>query len=451
MSTVTRSIRIQTEIPGPRSREIVARRESALPNGVYKAHPIAVDRAEGALVTDVDGNTFIDFVGGIGVLNAGHCAPAVVAAIQEQAAKLIHMCSLVATYEPMVELAERINKLAPISGPVKTMFANSGAEAVENAVKIARVATGRTAIIAFDGAYHGRTLLTTTLTSKTSFKKGDGPFAPEIYRAPYPYEFQCQLCDAECSGNCFSRLESMLLTHVDAEKVAAIIIEPVQGEGGFIPVRPSYMQQLRALCDRIGALLIVDEVQCGFGRTGTLFAMEQMGCEPDILVSAKSIAAGMPLAAVTGRASMMDKVPVGGLGGTYSGNPLACVAAIEVIKALTGEGEAGGKPLMARAKQIGAAIRERGATWTRDLPFIGEVRGLGAMMAIEFVLDRQTRAPDPDRAARVIARCMENGLITMRAGLYTNCIRLLMPFTITDEQLQEGLDVLDAALRAEVG
>jgi 4-aminobutyrate aminotransferase / (S)-3-amino-2-methylpropionate transaminase / 5-aminovalerate transaminase len=447
MTIATRSIQIQTEIPGPRSRAIVARREEAMPNGVYKAHPIAVDHAEGALVTDVDGNTFIDFVGGIGVLNAGHCTPEVVAAIQEQASKLIHMCSLVASYEPMVELAERINKLVPISGPVKTMFANSGAEAVENAIKIARVATGRTAIIAFDGGYHGRTLLTTTLTSKTSFKKGDGPFAPEIYRAPYPYEFQCRLCEAECSGNCFLRLQDMLLTHVDAEKIAAIIIEPVQGEGGFIPVRPSYMQQLRELCTRIGALLITDEVQCGFGRTGTMFAMEQMGCEPDILVSAKSIAAGMPLAAVSGRASIMDKVPVGGLGGTYSGNPLACVAANEVIKALTGEH--GQEPLINRAKQIGAAIRNRGAAWAHDLPFIGEVRGLGAMMAIEFVADRETRTPDPDRAARVITRCLQGGLITMRAGLYTNCIRLLMPFTITNDQLEEGLDVLDAALRAE--
>ncbi|MDZ4720410.1 MAG: aspartate aminotransferase family protein [Roseiflexaceae bacterium] len=448
MDTATRSIQIQTAIPGPRSQAIGARREAAIPQGVYKAHPIAVERADGALVTDVDGNTFIDFVGGIGVLNIGHCAPEVVAAIQEQAAKLIHMCSLVATYEPMVDLAERMNQLVPISGPIKTMFANSGAEAVENAIKIARVATGRSAIIAYDGAYHGRTLLTTTLTSKTSFKKGDGPFAPEIYRAPYPYEFQCNLCDAECSGNCFGRLEAMLLTHVEAEKVAAIIIEPVQGEGGFIPVRPAYMQQLRALCDRIGALLIADEVQCGFGRTGTLFAMEQMGCEPDILVSAKSIAAGMPLAAVTGRASVMDKVPVGGLGGTYSGNPLACVAAIEVIKSLTGEN--GRDPLMARANVIGAAIRQHGARWTDDLPFIGEVRGLGAMMAIEFVKDRQTREPDPDRAARVITKCLQNGLITMRAGLYTNCIRLLMPFTITDEQLQEGLDVLDTALRSEI-
>ncbi|GAB4129039.1 MAG: aspartate aminotransferase family protein [Roseiflexaceae bacterium] len=447
MDTATRSIRLATEIPGPRSREIIARREAAMPSGVYKAHPIAIERAEGALVTDVDGNTFIDFVGGIGVLNAGHTPPEVVAAIQEQTAKLIHICSLVATYEPLVDLAERLNALVPISGPKRTMFANSGAEAVENAIKIARVATGRTAIIAFDGAYHGRTLLTTTLTSKTSFKKGDGPFAPEIYRAPYPYEFQCKLCDAECSGNCFGRLEQMLLTHIDAEKIAAIIIEPVQGEGGFIPVRPSYMQQLRALCDRIGALLIADEVQCGFGRTGTLFAMEQMGCEPDILVSAKSIAAGMPLAAVTGRSSVMEKVPVGGLGGTYSGNPLACVAAIEVIKSLTGEG--GREPLLNRAKTIGAMIREYGSRWTNDLPFIGEVRGLGAMMAIEFVADRQTRTPDPDRAARVISRCLQQGLITMRAGLYTNCIRLLMPFTISDEQLQEGLDVLDAALRAE--
>jgi 4-aminobutyrate aminotransferase/(S)-3-amino-2-methylpropionate transaminase len=240
----------------------------------------------------------------------------------------------------------------------------------------------------------------------------------------------------------------MLLTHVDAEKVAAIIIEPVQGEGGFIPVRPAYMQQLRALCDRIGALLIADEVQCGFGRTGTMFAMAQLGCEPDILVSAKSIAAGMPLAAVSGRASIMDRVPVGGLGGTYSGNPLACVAAIEVIKSLTGEG--GRPPLVERAQAIGAAIRERGAVWARDLPFVGEVRGLGAMMAIEFVKDRETRAPDMDRAARVIARCLQAGLITMRAGLYTNCIRLLMPFVITDEQLDEGLDVLDAALRAEL-
>jgi 4-aminobutyrate aminotransferase/(S)-3-amino-2-methylpropionate transaminase len=441
------SIAIHTEIPGPRSREILARREAAMPSGVYKAHPIAVERADGALVTDVDGNIFIDFVGGIGVLNAGHCPPEVVAAIQEQAGKLIHMCSLVATYEPMVELAERLNELVPISGPTRTMFANSGAEAVENAIKIARVATGRSAIIAFEGGYHGRTLLTTTLTSKTSFKKGDGPFAPEIYRAPYPYEYQCRICDGECSGHYFEQLEGMLLTHIEAEKVAAIIIEPVQGEGGFIPVTPGYMQQVRGLCDRIGALLIADEVQCGFGRTGTLFAMEQMGCEPDILVSAKSIAAGMPLAAVTGREALMEKVPVGGLGGTYSGNPLACAAALEVIKSLLGSR---GKPgLMARARGIGKAIRIRGEAWINELDFVGEVRGMGAMMAIEFVKDQETRTPDPDRAARVIARCLQGGLLTMRAGLYTNCIRMLMPFAITDDQLHEGLDVLDAALRAE--
>lgn len=447
MTSVASSITRITEIPGPQSRAIVARREAAMPQGVYKAHPIAVAHADGALVTDVDGNVYIDFIGGIGVLNVGHCPPEVVAAIQKQAGQLIHMSALVASYEPMVELAERINALVPIAGAKKTMFANSGAEAVENAIKIARIATGRPAIIAYEGGYHGRTLLTTSLTSKTSFKKGDGPFAPEIYRAPFPYEYQCQLCDHECSGNCFARLENMLLTHVEADKIAAVIIEPVQGEGGFIPVAPGYMQQLRAMCDRVGCLLIADEVQCGFGRSGTMFAMEQMGCEPDILVSAKSIAAGMPLAAVTGRAALMDSVPVGGLGGTYSGNPLACVAANEVIKLLTGEG--GRPPLLGRTRAIGAAVRECGTGWLRDLAFVGEVRGLGAMLAIEIVRDRQSRMPDPDRTLRVIGRALQGGLITMRAGLYANCVRMLMPLAISDEQLHEGLGVLDAALRAE--
>lgn len=440
-ATATRSINLVTEIPGPKSRALVARREAAVPAGLYKAHPIAVDHAAGALVTDVDGNTFIDFIGGIGVLNAGHCTPAVVAAIQEQASKLIHMSALVATYEPYVELAERLNDAVPISGPCKTMFANSGAEAVENAVKIARVATGRSAVIAFEGGYHGRTLLTTTLTSKIAFKKQDGPFAPEVYRAPFPYEFQCALCDGECSSKCFGRLESMLLTHVDPAALAAILIEPVQGEGGFVPVPPHYMQQLRALCDRVGALLIADEVQCGFGRTGTLFAIEQMGVEPDLLVSAKSIAAGMPLAAVTGRAAIMDKAPLGGIGGTYGGNPLACAAALAVLDQLQQPGA------LARARQIGDTIRRYGDAWTRDLPFVGEVRGVGAMIAVEIVTGRETRTPDPDLTARVITECLQHGLITMRAGLYTNCIRLLMPFVISDEQLTEGLDVLDTALR----
>ena len=439
---MAKSIDLRTAIPGPKSQAIVARREAAVPNGLYKAHPIAVDHAHGALVTDVDGNTYIDFVGGIGVLNAGHTMPDVVDAITNQANKLIHFSALVGTYESYVELCERLNEAVPISGPSKTILANSGAEAVENAIKIAKVKTGRTAIIAFEGGYHGRTLLTLSLTSKTAFKKNLGPFFPEVYRAPFPYEYQCKLCQNSCSGMCTDQLEKMLLTHVDASAVAAIIIEPVQGEGGFIPVPKSYMQRLRQICDKHGIVLIADEVQCGFGRTGTLFAMEQMGVEPDIIVTAKSIAAGMPLAAVTGRADIMDAVHLGGIGGTYGGNPLACAAAIEVMNQFQ-DGD-----LLTRAQQIGAQIGERGTTWLRDIPAVGDVRGLGSMMAIEFVKDRETRTPDPDAVAKVSAYCLQHGVITMRAGLYTNCIRLLMPLVITDEQLQEGLDVLDAAIRS---
>lgn len=439
---MAKSIDIRTAIPGPKSQELVARREAAVPNGLYKAHPIAIDHAHGALVTDVDGNTYIDFVGGIGVLNAGHTMPDVVNAITEQANKLIHFSALVGTYESYVELSERLNEAVPISGQCKTILANSGAEAVENAIKIAKVATERTAIIAFEGGYHGRTLLTLSLTSKTAFKKNLGPFFPEVYRAPFPYEYQCKMCSNSCSGACADQLEKMLLTHVDASSVAAIIIEPVQGEGGFIPVPKTYMQRLRQICDKHGIVLIADEVQCGFGRTGTLFAMEQMGVEPDIIVTAKSIAAGMPLAAVTGRAEIMDAVHLGGIGGTYGGNPLACAAAIEVMNQFQ-DGD-----LLERAQQIGAQIGERGQTWLREIPTIGDVRGLGSMMAIEFVKDRTTREPDPDAVAKVSAYCLQHGVITMRAGLYTNCIRLLMPLVITDEQLQEGLDVLDAAIRA---
>ncbi|MGQ9894322.1 MAG: 4-aminobutyrate--2-oxoglutarate transaminase [Roseiflexus sp.] len=437
----TRSIHLRTNIPGPRSRELLARREAAVPNGLYKAHHIAIESASGALVTDVDGNTFIDFVGGIGVLNAGHCPPSVVAAIQEQAAKLIHFSALVGTYEPYVALCEHLNTVVPISGPCKTILSNSGAEGVENAIKIARAATGRQAIIAFEGAYHGRTLLTLTLTSKYAFKKTFGPFAPEVYRAPFPAAYRMGLSEEEAVARCWDAFERMLVAHVGPEAIAAVIIEPVQGEGGFIPTPRSFMQRLRDFCDRNGSVLIADEVQCGFGRTGTLFAMEQMGVEPDILVSAKSIAAGMPLAATTGRAVVMDKAHIGGIGGTYGGNPLACVAALEVLK-MFDDGE-----LLRQAQRISAIVRERGTIWQREIPLVGDVRGMGAMMAIELVKDRTTREPAADEVLEVVQYCAEHGLLTMRAGLYANCIRLLMPLVITDEQLHEGLDVLDEALR----
>lgn len=437
----SRSIQLVTAIPGPRSKALLERRDAAVPAGLYKAHPISVEHAQGAVVTDVDGNTFLDFVGGIGVLNAGHCPPEVVNAVQEQAAKLLHFCNLVGSYESFIELSEKLNALVPISGPKKTLLANSGAEAVENAVKVARAATKRPAIITFEGAYHGRTLLTMTLTSKISYKKTFGPFAPEVYRAPFPYAFQMGVSEDEATRLCSDALQRMLNSHVDAAEIAAIILEPVQGEGGFIPVPREFMRFVRALCDRHGILLIADEVQCGFGRSGTLFAMEQMGVEPDILVSAKSIAAGLPLAAVTGRAALMDAVHLGGLGGTYGGNPLTCVAALEVIKNMERD------QLPARANAIGAKIRARGVRWMQEIPMVGDVRGMGGMMAIEIVKDKASRTPAADETLGVIQYCLEHGVITMRAGLYANCIRLLMPLVITDEQLEEGLDVLEAGLR----
>lgn len=444
-TAATHSINLRTAIPGPRSLELVARRETAMPNGLYKAHQIAVESAAGALVTDVDGNTFIDFIGGIGVLNAGHCPPSVVAAIQEQAAKLIHFSALVGTYEPYVALAERLNALVPISGPCKTILSNSGAEGVENAIKIARAATGRQAIIAFEGAYHGRTLMTLSLTSKYTFKKTFGPFAPEIYRAPFPSAYRMGVSEDEAVERCWEAFERMLVAGVGPEAIAAVIIEPVQGEGGFIAVPQEFMRRLRAFCDRNGSLLIADEVQCGFGRTGTLFMMEQMGVEPDILISAKSIAAGMPLAATTGRAMVMDKAHIGGIGGTYGGNPLACVAALEVLK-MYDDGA-----LLARANQIGAAVRERGEQWRREIPLIGDIRVTGAMIAIELVKDRASREPAADEVLAAVKYCAEHGVLTMRAGLYANCVRLLMPLVISDDQLHEGLDVLEEALRAVAG
>jgi 4-aminobutyrate aminotransferase/(S)-3-amino-2-methylpropionate transaminase len=449
--TSTKSINLVTEIPGPRSQELVRRREAAVLNGLYKATPLAIERAQGALVTDVDGNTLIDLVSGIGVLAVGHCPPEIVAALREQLGEMIHLSALVGTYEPYVELCERLNAAVPISGPCKTLLGNSGAEGVENAIKLARAYTGRSAIIAFEGGYHGRTLLTLSLTSKTTFKKSFGPFAPEIYRAPFPYTYQCLVCRDrssdiapvhDCSMTCYEQLERMLISHVGAENVAAIIIEPVQGEGGFIPVPPAYMQRLRALCDRIGAVLIADEVQCGFGRTGTLFAMEQMGVEPDIIVSAKSLAAGMPLSATTGRAAIMDAAHIGGVGGTYGGNPLSCVAAIETMKLIERD------DLPGRARHIGALIRARARAWQREIGLLGDVRGLGAMLALELVQDRGTRKPAPDETLATIGRALKGGVITMRAGLYANCIRLLPPLVIGDDQLHEALDVIEDALRA---
>jgi 4-aminobutyrate aminotransferase/(S)-3-amino-2-methylpropionate transaminase len=439
-------IQIKTELPGPKSRELIRRREAAMPAGYGKATPIAVCRAHGALVEDVDGNVLLDFAGGIGVLNVGHTPEEVVAAICQQASALIHVCGLVATTEPHVQLAEVLNRIAPISGPKKAMIASTGAEAVEQAIQIARAATGRPAIIAFEGAYHGRTLLTQTLTSKYAlFKKGFGPFAPEVYRAQFPYLYRTaigsDLSEAQKEALVWEAFERLLVAHIMPEHVAAVIIEPVQGEGGFIPVPQTFMRRLREACTRYGILLIADEVQSGFARTGKMFAIEHYGVEPDIVVMAKSMGAGMPIAATVGRAEIMDKVHLGGLGGTYSGNPIACAAALRAIEIIERD------DLCARAVQLGQIARARLEQMQAQFEAIGEVRGLGAMLAIEFVEDRHTRQPiAADKTVALVQDIARNGVLSIRCGLYSNGLRFLFPLVISEAQLHEGLDVVEEAI-----
>jgi len=437
------SIDLKTEVPGPKSRAVLARRAAAVPNGLGKATEVVVERAQGALVHDVDGNTFIDFVGGIGTLAVGHCPPAVVEAVQQQAASLIHMGSLVGTYEPYVRLCELLNELTPGAFPKKTLLANTGAEAVENAVKAARAYTKRPGVICFEGGYHGRTLLTLTLTSKYSlFKKGMGPFASDVYRLPMPnvYRRPASTSAEQAIDWGLQQLEQAFTAQVDPAEVAAIIIEPVQGEGGFVPVPPRFLQRIRDLCTRHGIVMIADEVQCGFARTGKLFALEHYGITPDIIVTAKSLGAGMPVSATTGRAEIMDATHVGGMGGTYGGNPVTCVAAIAAIEMMRQPA------FLARAERIGQVLRETLEGWQHRHPLIGDVRGLGSMMLIELVRNRETKEPAPDETLAIIKGAFQRGVIAMRAGLYTNGIRFLPPLTITDEQLQEGLAVVEASL-----
>jgi 4-aminobutyrate aminotransferase/(S)-3-amino-2-methylpropionate transaminase len=438
-----KAIQVVTPLPGPRSRELMARREAAVPRGPYSATPIFVKEARGAVVTDVDGNRFLDFAGGIGCVNVGHAAPAVVAAAREQLSLFTHGCFHVTPYEAYVRLAERLNALTPGSFPKKTFFANSGAEAVENAVKVARAATGRPAVLAFEDGFHGRTLLALTLTSKVHpYKAGFGPFAPEVHRAPYGYCYRCSynLRYPSCALHCVDVLEDFFKRYVDASQVAAVIAEPVLGEGGFVVPPADWLPRLRALTERHGILLIADEVQTGFGRTGRLFAVEHTGVVPDILIAAKSIAGGLPLSSVTGRAEVMDAAGVGGLGGTFGGNPVSLAAAHAVLD----EMETGG--LYERAAAIGRAFAARSEGWRERFPMVGDVRGLGAMWAIELVTDRATRAPAKEETAAVAKRCWERGLLTITAGTFGNVVRTLMPLVITDDELSEGLDVLESAL-----
>lgn len=439
------TINLISEVPGPKSRAIAARREAATARGAAKASSIVITEAQGAAVTDADGNTLLDFAGGIGVLAVGHCPPTVVNAIKDQAEKLIHMCAIVGTYEPYVEAAELMNEITPGDFAKKTVFMNSGAEGIETAINIARAHTGRAAIIVFEGAYHGRTNLTLSMTSKYGlFKKGFGPFAPEIYRLPFPnlYRRPAGMSEEQYLDDCIARLDNALIAQVDPSAVAAIVIETVQGEGGFIPVPPRFLQRVREICSEHGIVMISDEVQCGFGRTGKLFAVEHYGIVPDLIVTAKSIAAGMPLSAVTGRAEIMDAPHPGGLGGTYSGNPLACVAAIETIRMIR-EPE-----FLARAEAVGSRMRQCLVSLDRESTLVDNVRGLGPMLLIELVTNPLTKTPAAQQTVEIVTEALRRGVITIRAGLYSNCIRFLPPLNITDEQIDEGMAVIADAVRA---
>ena len=437
------SIQIKSSIPGPQSREWMRRREQSVPRGAHHSVPVFIHHAEGAVLHDVDGNAFLDFGGGIGCMNVGHCASAVIDAARDQLRRFTHLCFAVTPYDVYVRLAEELNRRTPGNYPKKTLLVNSGAEAVENAVKIARAYTGRPAVVAFEDAFHGRTLLGMSLTSKVHpYKEGFGPFVPEVYHVPYGYCYRCSysLTYPTCEIRCARALEDAFARTVDAGAVAALIVEPVLGEGGFVAPPREFFQILREVSTRNGILLIADEVQTGFGRTGTLFSCEQLGIEPDLLVSAKSMAAGLPLGAVTGRAEIMDAPVAGGLGGTYVGNPVACEAALAVMKMFDDQ------QLSARAARIGERIRQRAEKWKSEFPLIGDIRGLGAMRGLELVRDRETRNPAKEETEEILKYCWQHGLIILPAGTFGNVIRLLVPLVITDDQLDEGLSVLGAAL-----
>ncbi|MGO1920498.1 MAG: 4-aminobutyrate--2-oxoglutarate transaminase [Microbacterium sp.] len=430
--------RLVTSLPGPRSAEILARKKDAVPSGVAHTVPIAAVAAGGGVVLDADGNSLIDLGSGIAVTTVGNAHPKVAAAVAAQAAQFTHTCFMISPYESYIEVAEALNRLTPGTFAKKTALFNSGSEAVENAVKIARKHTGRSAVVAFDHGYHGRTNLTMALTAKSMpYKSGFGPFAPEVYRAPLSYPFRDGLSGADAAARAITQIEKQ----VGAENLAAVVIEPIQGEGGFIVPADGFLPAIVEWCRANGVVFIADEVQTGFARTGTMFASEQFGIEPDLITTAKGIAGGLPLAAVTGRAEIMDAAHAGGLGGTYGGNPIACAAALAAIDAFENDG------LIERAQQIGSILGDRLRAMQADDPRIGDVRGRGAMTAIEFV-DPETNAPDAALAGAVARACIQSGVIVLTCGTYGNVIRFLPPLSIGDDLLNEGLDVLADALAA---
>ncbi|MEU1727682.1 4-aminobutyrate--2-oxoglutarate transaminase [Actinomadura sp. ATCC 39365] len=434
--------RVVTAIPGPKSQELLARKQAAVPSGIGTTLPVFVTRAGGGILQDADGNSLIDFGSGIAVTNVGNSAPKVVERVQKQAADFTHTCFMVTPYESYVQVCEKLNELTPGDHEKRTFLVNSGAEAVENAVKVARHATGRQAVVVFDHGYHGRTLLSMTMTAKNMpYKHGFGPYAPEVYRVPLAYPFRWPTGADNCAEEAAAQAIDQINKQVGAENVAAVVIEPIAGEGGFIVPARGFLPRIAEFCRANGIVFVADEVQTGFARTGDLFACEDEGVVPDIICTAKGIAGGLPLAAVTGRADLMDHVHVGGLGGTYGGNPLACEAALGVLETIESE------DLVAKARRIGEIMLPRLRSLQERFPAIGDVRGRGAMIAIELV-EPGTKNPDPAAVQAIVKRCHAEGLVVLTAGTYGNVLRFLPPLVMPEHLLEEGLGILEKAISA---
>lgn len=437
---------ITETVPGSKAAAVIERRHNSVPDAIGCVYPTVIKKGAGAVFEDVDGNIFLDWIGGVGVLNIGYSHPEIVPAVKEQADKYFHAMQNIITHEGYVALAEKMNEIVPVKGEKKrTFFANSGAEADENAVKVAKAYTGRKSIIVFSGAFHGRTTLTMAMTSKKAYAKGMGPFPDGIYRAEFPYLYRKPkgMTDENAIDFYVDSIYKVFEQCAPAEDIAAIVVEPLQGEGGFIPAPIEWVKAVRKICDETGILLVADEVQSGFCRTGRFFASEywaEAGCAPDIISSAKSIAAGLPLSAITAREEIMQVVPAGTIGGTFCGNPLACTAALKVIEIMQRD------HLAEKACAIGEKVMTRYKKWKETYFCVGDVRGLGAMIGIEFVTDQASKTPNAKLTAALVQECAQHGLLVESAGIYGNVIRFLAPLVITDEQLEVGLDIFEAAI-----
>lgn len=438
---------ITPTLPGEKSKAVIERRAVAIPNAIRCGYPLVIKRGEGAMFEDLDGNIFMDWVGGVGVLNIGYSRPELVEAVREQAGNYFHAMMNIATHEGYIALAEKLNEIMPVRGTVrKTMFANSGAEADENAVKVAKAYTKRPNIIVFSGAFHGRTMMTMAMTSKKAYAVGMGPFPDGVYRAEFPYLYRrpAGMTEEQAIAYYIERINRVFEECSPAEYIAAVVVEPVQGEGGFVPAPMEWVKAVRKLCDEKGILLVADEVQTGFGRSGKMFVScywEEQGCAPDIITCAKSIAGGVPLSGITARAEIFDAVPAGVIGGTYCGNALACASALKVIEVMEKE------KLCDRALVIAEKCRDSFSKWQQELPVIGDVRGIGAMLGIEFVKDKVSMAPAAELVSAVINECVHNGLVLESAGTYGSVIRFLCPLVVTDAQLEAGLTILEKSIK----